>query len=93
MAMSRWWRGSGGVPERQADREHEQRGDVVDVHRVEDAISPPAEMHEIAVLLAKSGDDAVALVEIDHSGHMTTMENPAAVTAAIAAFAKKCYGL
>ena len=50
-------------------------------------------MHEIAVLLAKSGDDDVALVEIEHSGHMTTMENPAAVTAAIAAFAKKCYGL
>ena len=60
---------------------------------VEDVISPPAEMHEIAVLLAKSGDDDVALVEIDHSGHMTTMENPAAVTAAIAAFAKRCYGL
>ena len=60
---------------------------------VEDVISPPAEMHEIAVLLAKSGDDDVAIVEIEHSGHMTTMENPAAVTAAIAAFAKKCYGL
>lgn len=60
---------------------------------VEDVISPPAEMHEIAVLLAKSGDDDVALVEIEHSGHMTTMENPAAVTAAIAAFAKKCYQL
>lgn len=60
---------------------------------VEDVISPPAEMHEIAVLLAKSGDDEVAIVEIEHSGHMTTMENPAAVTAAIAAFAKKCYGL
>ena len=60
---------------------------------VEDVISPPAEMHEIAALLAKSGDDDVALVEIEHSGHMTTMENPAAVTAAIAAFAKKCYGL
>src|SRR5262245_5909028 len=38
MAMSRSWRGSGGVPERQADREHEERGDIVDVHRVEDAI-------------------------------------------------------
>ena len=60
---------------------------------VEDVISPPAEMHEIAALLAKSGDDDVAIVEIEHSGHMTTMENPAAVTAAIAAFAKKCYGL
>jgi 3-oxoadipate enol-lactonase len=60
---------------------------------VEDVISPPAEMHEIAKLLAKSGDDDVALVEIEHSGHMTPMENPAAVTAAIAAFAKKCYQL
>ena len=30
-----------------------------------------------------------ALVEIDHAGHMTPMENPAAVTAAIAAFAQE----
>jgi pimeloyl-ACP methyl ester carboxylesterase len=60
---------------------------------VEDVISPPAEMHEIAVLLAKSGHDDVRLTEIEHSGHMTPMENPAAFTAAIAAFAKKCYGL
>ena len=27
-----------GGPERQADREHEERGDVVDVHRVEDTV-------------------------------------------------------
>jgi 3-oxoadipate enol-lactonase len=60
---------------------------------VEDVISPPAEMHEIAVLLAKSGPDDVRLTEIDHAGHMTPMENPAAVTAAIAIFAKKCFGL
>jgi pimeloyl-ACP methyl ester carboxylesterase len=60
---------------------------------VEDVISPPAEMHEIAVLLAKSGDDDVRLTEIDRAGHMTPMENPAAVTEAIAAFAKKCYQL
>lgn len=60
---------------------------------VEDVISPPAEMHEIAVLLAKSGPDDVRLTEIDHAGHMTPMENPAAFTAAIAAFAKKCYHL
>jgi 3-oxoadipate enol-lactonase len=53
----------------------------------EDVISPPAEMHEFAALLAKSGDDDV------HAGHMTPMENPAAVTAAIAAFARQCYGL
>ena len=58
---------------------------------VEDVISPPAEMHEIAVLLAKSGPDDVRVTEIDGAGHMTPMENPAAVTEAIAAFAKKCY--
>ena len=58
---------------------------------VEDVISPPAEMHEIAVLLAKSGPDDVRITEIDRAGHMTPMENPAAVTEAIAAFAKKCY--
>lgn len=60
---------------------------------VEDVISPPAEMHEFAQLLAKSGDDDVRIVEIEHAGHMTPMENPAAVTAAIAAFARQCYGL
>ncbi|WP_428306887.1 alpha/beta fold hydrolase [Lacipirellula sp.] len=60
---------------------------------VEDVISPPAEMHEFAQLLAKSGDDDVRIVEIEHAGHMTPMENPAAVTATIAAFARQCYGL
>lgn len=60
---------------------------------MDDVISPPAEMHEIAALLAKSGDDDVRITEIDRSGHMTPMENPAAVTASIAIFAKKCYGL
>lgn len=60
---------------------------------VEDAISPPAEMHEIAALLAKSGPDDVRLVEIERSGHMTPMENPAAFNAALVDFAKKCYGL
>lgn len=59
----------------------------------EDAISPPAEMHEFAALLAKSGDDDVRIIEIDHAGHMTPLENPAAFTVALAAFAKKCFGL
>lgn len=58
---------------------------------LEDVISPPAEMHEIAVLLAKSGPDDVRITEIDRAGHMTPMESPAAVTEAIAAFARKCY--
>jgi pimeloyl-ACP methyl ester carboxylesterase len=60
---------------------------------VADAISPPAEMHEIAVLLAKSGHDDVRITEIENAGHMSPMENPAAVTEAIAAFARECYGL
>jgi pimeloyl-ACP methyl ester carboxylesterase len=60
---------------------------------VADAISPPAEMHEIAVLLAKSGDDEVRLVEIENAGHMSPMENPGAVTEAIGAFARECYGV
>lgn len=60
---------------------------------VADAISPPKEMHEIAVLLAKSGLDDVRLVEIENAGHMSPMENPAAVTEAIRAFARECYGL
>ena len=58
---------------------------------VADAISPPTEMHEIAVLLAKSGRDEVRLVEIEFAGHMAPMENPAAVTEAIAAFARECF--
>ncbi|MCC6492852.1 MAG: alpha/beta fold hydrolase [Pirellulales bacterium] len=57
----------------------------------EDAISPPAEMHEMAVLLAKRGEDDVQLVEIEHAGHLSPMENPAAVTQAIQAFATECY--
>jgi pimeloyl-ACP methyl ester carboxylesterase len=60
---------------------------------VADAISPPAEMHEIATLLAKSGPDDVRIVEIENAGHMTPVENPAAVTEAISAFALECYGL
>lgn len=57
----------------------------------QDVISPPAEMHEMAVLLAKSGDDDVELVEIENAGHLSPMENPAAVTEAIRAFAMECY--
>lgn len=60
---------------------------------VEDAISPAKEMHEIAVLLAKSGLDEVRLVEVEFAGHMSPMENPTAVTEAIRAFARECYGL
>ena len=60
---------------------------------VADAISPPAEMHEIARLLAKSGDDDVHLAEIEHAGHLSPMENPAAVTEAIAEFARECYAV
>jgi pimeloyl-ACP methyl ester carboxylesterase len=60
---------------------------------VEDEISPPAEMHEIARLLAKSGDDDVRLAEIEHAGHLSPMENPAAVTEAIAEFARECYAV
>ncbi|RIK85865.1 MAG: alpha/beta hydrolase [Planctomycetota bacterium] len=57
----------------------------------EDAISPPAEMHEMAVLLAKSGDDDVRLVEVENAGHLAPIENPAAVTDAIRTFAQECY--
>jgi pimeloyl-ACP methyl ester carboxylesterase len=60
---------------------------------VADAISPPAEMHEIATLLAKSGPEDVRITEIENAGHMSPMENPAAVTAAISTFARECYGL
>jgi pimeloyl-ACP methyl ester carboxylesterase len=60
---------------------------------VADAISPPAEMHEIATLLAKSGPDDVRLTEIENAGHLSPMENSAAVTEAIAAFARECYEL
>ncbi len=60
---------------------------------VSDAISPPAEMHEIAKLLAKSGPDDVRIAEIENAGHLSPMANPAAVTEAIDAFARECYGL
>jgi 3-oxoadipate enol-lactonase len=49
----------------------------------EDAISPPAEMREIAAAMPNA-----KVVEIPAAGHMTTMENPAAVTQAIAAFVR-----
>jgi pimeloyl-ACP methyl ester carboxylesterase len=69
------------------------KADSLCIVGVADAISPPAEMHEIAVLLAKSGQDDVRLAEIENAGHMSPMENPAAVTEAIAGFARECYGL
>jgi 3-oxoadipate enol-lactonase len=59
---------------------------------VADAISPPAEMHEIARLLAKSGPDDVRIAEIENAGHLSPMENPAAVSEAIADFTRECYG-
>jgi pimeloyl-ACP methyl ester carboxylesterase len=58
---------------------------------VEDAISTPAEMHQIATLLAETKSPEVRLVEIEAAGHMTPLENPAAVTEAIADFARECY--
>jgi pimeloyl-ACP methyl ester carboxylesterase len=60
---------------------------------VEDAISTPQEMHQIAALLAEAKSPDVRLVEIESAGHMTPLENPAAVTEAIASFARECYGL
>jgi pimeloyl-ACP methyl ester carboxylesterase len=60
---------------------------------VEDAISTPQEMHQIAALLAEASSPDVRLVEIESAGHMTPLENPAAVTEAIASFARECYGL
>jgi pimeloyl-ACP methyl ester carboxylesterase len=47
----------------------------------EDAISPPAEMREIAEALPQA-----TLVEIPGAGHMTTLENPAAVNQALRDF-------
>jgi pimeloyl-ACP methyl ester carboxylesterase len=47
----------------------------------EDAISPPNEMREVA-----AGIPGAEFVEIPAVGHMTTMENPEAVNAALAAF-------
>jgi pimeloyl-ACP methyl ester carboxylesterase len=47
----------------------------------EDAISPPQEMRQIARALP-----AARFVEIPHAGHMSPMENPAAVTEAMRDF-------
>ncbi len=47
----------------------------------EDTISPPAEMRGIAAAIPRA-----RFVEIPAAGHMSPMENPAAVTAAIAEF-------
>lgn len=47
----------------------------------EDVISPPAEMREFAAMMPNA-----KLIEIPGAGHMTTMENPTAVTQAIADF-------
>jgi 3-oxoadipate enol-lactonase len=58
---------------------------------VEDAISPPKEMHWIATTLAVPDVRDVRLVEVENAGHMAPMENPAAVTEAIAEFARECY--
>lgn len=49
----------------------------------EDVISTPAEMREFAAAMPNA-----KVVEIPAAGHMTTMEAPAAVTEAIAAFAR-----
>jgi pimeloyl-ACP methyl ester carboxylesterase len=49
-----------------------------------DAISPPAEMKEIAAAIP--GADFVV---IPNAGHMTTMEEPAAVNAAFVGFIKQ----
>jgi pimeloyl-ACP methyl ester carboxylesterase len=48
---------------------------------IEDAISPPAEMQAIAGAIP-----GAEYVVIPDSGHMTTMENPAAVNAALSRF-------
>jgi pimeloyl-ACP methyl ester carboxylesterase len=49
-----------------------------------DAISPPAEMKEIAAAIP-----GAEFVVISGAGHMTTMEEPAAVNAAIVGFIKQ----
>jgi pimeloyl-ACP methyl ester carboxylesterase len=69
------------------------KADSLCIVGVADAISPPAEMHEIARLLAKSGSDDVRIAEIENAGHMSPIENPSGVTEAIRAFASECYGL
>jgi pimeloyl-ACP methyl ester carboxylesterase len=58
---------------------------------VEDAISPPAEMHEIATLLTDARSVDVQLVEVESAGHLAPLENPAAVIEAIDRFARQCY--
>jgi pimeloyl-ACP methyl ester carboxylesterase len=47
----------------------------------EDAISPPQEMKDIAAAIPSA-----EFVEVPDAGHMTTMENPAAVNTAISQF-------
>jgi pimeloyl-ACP methyl ester carboxylesterase len=60
---------------------------------VEDAISTPKEMHEIATVLAETRMADARLVEIEFAGHMTPLENSSAVTEAIAEFVRECYGV
>ena len=50
----------------------------------EDAISPPAEMKTIAAAIPNA-----QFVQIPDAGHMTTMENPEAVNAALRSFMEK----
>jgi pimeloyl-ACP methyl ester carboxylesterase len=50
----------------------------------EDVISPPAEMRSIAAAMPDA-----QFVEIPGAGHMTTMENPEAVNAALTSFLKE----
>jgi pimeloyl-ACP methyl ester carboxylesterase len=51
----------------------------------EDAISPPTEMKSIATAIPNA-----QFVQIPESGHMTTMENPAAVNRAMTQFLASC---
>lgn len=53
----------------------------------EDAISPPAEMRGMAELIPH-----VQYVEIPEAGHMTTLENPGAVTEALQRFVEEITG-
>jgi pimeloyl-ACP methyl ester carboxylesterase len=54
---------------------------VLAIVGAEDVISPPAEMREIAAAIP-----GARLAEIAGAGHLAPMENPDAVTAAIAEF-------
>ena len=47
----------------------------------EDALSPPHEMSDMALAMPNAN-----LVEINNAGHMTTLENPAAVNSALESF-------